>query len=57
MWPDTINKQLIFYKKFSFVETGGKGVFDEAAKLSSGKLILEIELVKLSSKKQLLTIA
>lgn len=41
------NKQAIgFYKKLGFVETGRKGTFDDAAKLPSGKLIPEIELVK-----------
>ncbi len=41
------NQQALdFYKKFGFIETGRKGAFDEAAKLPSGKLIPEIELVK-----------
>lgn len=41
------NKKAIgFYKKFGFVETGRRGVFDEAAKLPSGKSIPEIEMVR-----------
>jgi len=41
------NQQAIsFYKRFGFVETGKSGVFDEGARLPSGKLIPEIEMVK-----------
>ena len=44
------NKQAIdFYKKFGFTETGKGGIFDDAAKLPSGKIIPEIELIKVSS--------
>jgi len=47
------NKQAIdFYKKFGFVETGRSGVFDNAAKLPSGKFIPEIQLVKTSPVKK-----
>ncbi len=35
-----------FYKKIGFKETGRSGVFDQAAKLPSGKTMPEIELVK-----------
>lgn len=41
------NSQAIgFYKKFGFIETGGKGTLDNVAKLPSGKVIPEIELVR-----------
>lgn len=44
------NKQAIdFYKKFGFIETGKGGALDDAAKLPSGKLIPEIELIKVSA--------
>lgn len=42
-----------FYKKHGFVETGVSGVFDTAAKLPSGKLLTEIELVKTPNNPQL----
>lgn len=46
------NKQAIdFYKKFGFTETGKKGTLDSAAKLSSGKFIPEIELLRNCSRK------
>jgi GNAT superfamily N-acetyltransferase len=46
------NKQAInFYKKFGFVESGKSGVLDVAAKLPSGKIIPEIELIKYFPKK------
>lgn len=41
------NSQAIcFYKYFGFKETGKTGIWDDAAKLPSGKIIYEIELVK-----------
>jgi len=41
------NQQAIgFYKRFGFIETGRCGVFDKGAKLPSGKLIPEIEMVR-----------
>lgn len=44
------NKQAIdFYKAAGFMATGRCGVFDEGAKLPSGKLIPEIEMVKKAS--------
>jgi ribosomal protein S18 acetylase RimI-like enzyme len=46
------NKQAInFYNKFGFLETGKEGTLDSAAKLPSGKVIPEIELVKKCSRK------
>lgn len=37
-----------FYKKFGFKSTGRSGVLDEAARLLSGKLLPEIEMVRIT---------
>lgn len=39
-------KAVRFYEKFGFVKTGKEGVFDEAARLPSGKAIPEVEMIR-----------
>jgi len=44
------NQAIGFYEKFSFVKTDREGALDNAAKLPSGKIIPEVEMIRQSHK-------